>query len=942
MSKMLMAYRDYATLNAQGAPFQELKQRGAQRVSLHQKALRDKIRKLDEIGIEALVCELLIYSREKNSPHVLKHHFLNNHLEQCFAGFWTGHGVDQWDFVFHEELASIVKQVEAKARILLEAELREELEKKQQEKEKEQKERTVPVHLFKRPDSTVDYPIKGNAKSIDLSAKVQIYLTRRREELFRYYRDRCGFHEIWNVSDNTREKVSIEKYKMDRLIRFGRVGREALPRILPRQIVTIGHAKPLTILAFSDYRIHDIESLIRYLEKVKKKPDIILYAGDDVSRFGPVPLEYLSACAAEDSESLIIPSLHYDNRFVVSPAYGFVLRLSKLLDHQDEAGKKLLLIWNTVHSFYEDHKAKSIESVESLSRILASGLEVKIGEIGRHKERKVSIVESSSGTEICRIRMDDAGKLDQERESSYHAFYAMYTGKKLAKLRYLKLGVDDNYVYYYVPSPDQPSYNVFEKLSQYAEYGLAAILGNDDDRVTRVWIHGKKVYELHTSLLKIGPFLIVGLEGSPCGLGQSGEYLETDVKLRLEFAKRKLEDKDLMVVVSHAPPRGILDRALRWGERPIGSIALKDFLEEEDKVRLILCGHVHSCGGKYEKLNETTVVNVSSHDDCYSRANLAWITIEPDGNVSTEMVQLPSKLEQMFSEKDSDIMSRLANECWLSRQESELFIDSARKYGQRFFDCLTEMTTVKLRYGLPWKLVIALLKHEITKTDQISDEIFERLSHDVTGIYRVHLNKAWIKFKREKAEDAIYLIRELPLTSDRQVVAFDTEYNQTMGALYGFLDLTDGTVSQYWFDEKEKAAEYIAEKEKKDCIFIHWGGNDKRIVEGELGRTPPTFNLLYFCQTSLVAPMTSTMLKDVHDALCGHSEDKWWKSFFYGIDGLQKLGLCNRIFANPTETSLRKTLAEANKSDLVALHKTLKRLKQIPVRHSLNQPTEVG
>jgi hypothetical protein len=50
------------------------------------------------------------------------------------------------------------------------------------------------------------------------------------------------------------------------------------------------------------------------------------------------------------------------------------------------------------------------------------------------------------------------------------------------------------------------------------------------------------------------------------------------------------------------------------------------------------------------------------------------------------------------------------------------------------------------------------------------------------------------------------------------------------------------------------------------------------LLLNELGVNPQTFNLLYFCQTSLVAPIDSTTLKDVHDALCGHVEDEWWKS----------------------------------------------------------------
>ena len=41
----------------------------------------------------------------------------------------------------------------------------------------------------------------------------------------------------------------------------------------------------LKILAFSDYRVQNIELLIEFLQKMRTKPDLILYGGDDVDRF---------------------------------------------------------------------------------------------------------------------------------------------------------------------------------------------------------------------------------------------------------------------------------------------------------------------------------------------------------------------------------------------------------------------------------------------------------------------------------------------------------------------------------------------------------------------------------------------------------------------------------------------------------------------------------
>ncbi|MEM3478513.1 MAG: hypothetical protein QXV74_00520, partial [Candidatus Bathyarchaeia archaeon] len=69
------------------------------------------------------------------------------------------------------------------------------------------------------------------------------------------------------------------------------------------------------------------------------------------------------------------------------------------------------------------------------------------------------------------------------------------------------------------------------------------------------------------------------------------------------------------------------------GDRAIGSLALRDFLEECGNITFVICGHVHRCGGKCEKVNNATVANVSSHDDPFSRANIAWIVLDRNGDV---------------------------------------------------------------------------------------------------------------------------------------------------------------------------------------------------------------------------------------------------------------------------------------------------------------------
>jgi len=167
--------------------------------------------------------------------------------------------------------------------------------------------------------------------------------------------------------------------------------------------------------------------------------------------------------------------------------------------------------------------------------------------------------------------------------------------------------------------------NLFEKLASLSKYGLAAVIGNDEHPYVRSMINGRKVYNIHYTPLRIGRFLILGQEGAvavePFNPGYV-VYGEGDVKFHLTLAAKAKSPEDRIIIVSHNPPQGILDRAIRFGERSIGSRALRDFIEERNDVALVICGHVHSCGGRSEKLNKTLVVNVSSHDDPFSRGRI--------------------------------------------------------------------------------------------------------------------------------------------------------------------------------------------------------------------------------------------------------------------------------------------------------------------------------
>jgi len=60
------------------------------------------------------------------------------------------------------------------------------------------------------------------------------------------------------------------------------------------------------------------------------------------------------------------------------------------------------------------------------------------------------------------------------------------------------------------------------------------------------------------------------------------------------------------VLVSHSPPKGCLDVDGNGASR--GSTMVRDLILSK-QPELVVCGHIHACGGRTERLHRTTVVN---------------------------------------------------------------------------------------------------------------------------------------------------------------------------------------------------------------------------------------------------------------------------------------------------------------------------------------------
>jgi Icc-related predicted phosphoesterase len=181
--------------------------------------------------------------------------------------------------------------------------------------------------------------------------------------------------------------------------------------------------------------------------------------------------------------------------------------------------------------------------------------------------------------------------------------------------------------------------NLFEELARHAKYGLCAVAGNDD-KDGHAHITGDGVYAVHRNALIVGAFAVVGLEGAPRFAPGSGDNMNKGYLLYPDFVTsnqirrwKQFNDK-ILIVVSHTPPFGTLDTAMRFGTRSIGSKLLRDHMLATPNIALCVCGHVHSSGGCSARLGRCVVVNAASHDGKRDVGKIAEMVIKSDGGVS--------------------------------------------------------------------------------------------------------------------------------------------------------------------------------------------------------------------------------------------------------------------------------------------------------------------
>ena len=202
-------------------------------------------------------------------------------------------------------------------------------------------------------------------------------------------------------------------------------------------------------------------------------------------------------------------------------------------------------------------------------------------------------------------RVQDIGSLIRFVQSQRRPDLILYAGDDIRRFR-------------------QAQTNFFQRLAALSRYGLCAVAGNDDRPEVRELITGRHVFSVHSCALVLGRFAILGIEGAPIFPMRDGfdksynkgfllypePILDWHIRrwMACAFKRKKL------IVVSHTPPSGVLDFAMRFGRRNIGSRPLRQFLESSPNALLCVSGHVHSQGARSERFGNALAVNAASHD----------------------------------------------------------------------------------------------------------------------------------------------------------------------------------------------------------------------------------------------------------------------------------------------------------------------------------------
>ncbi len=456
---------------------------------------------------------------------------------------------------------------------------------------------------------------------------------------------------------------------------------------------------------------------------------------------------------------------------------------------------------------------------------------------------------------------------------------------------------------------EQDGENIFENyIANYTSFGLFGVIGNDSIPEDKKILSSNGVHDLNEEPMVADEFIFFGIEGGlkdfPFG---SVLYSEDEITNHLEgqfhdvrdFIKtegKRLEDFKL-VLVSHNPPFGVLDLAMRFGKENIGSKAILDFIKSHG-INLNICGHVHLQGGRYSKLNDSTIVNVASHDKTGSKGRIGIIDIIGD-EIEVSFIELPflegNSLLNLYSTRESTLMK-------------------LRDWG---FNNLGEIRNVTF-------------KDFILKT---------KLSRNTAK--RIYLNA------RALEENKIFLLNPFEF-DEKNVGYFDIELGQGILFLISFLNADTKKTAQFFADnntleaEKRIVIEFLEYLEKNkikklycysrikfdfhrilDRIEAHKINRNRRFEYG-LNLITDGYDIYWIIKHHIVSPSLTMKLKDLGTAF-------GYKLRQYPDVDTWNIGEFYAEYLETKDEEIAKKMFEYNEDDVLVLDHIITEMKRMDV-----------
>jgi len=327
----------------------------------------------------------------------------------------------------------------------------------------------------------------------------------------------------------------------------------------------------MKILAVSDLRTQPLDDLAEVIAETK--PDLVVYAGDDVLRLGGAPdCVHVGLAASEIEQALIGTG-----------------------DERPPRSTPQLVF----------HRERPDQATES--PIWGATVAIAVG---------------------VRMAAERLNNRPPDDEALQAHDFRRGPPRRAQRRRYLRYIACSWWVLCVSRKPRRP-----RKLITALEavpHGLAGVLGNDCRAEHRLVFDQPGFHNLHAQPLIIDGVALLGLQGAPAdpGIGYLLRGLP-ETRRHLEQQLRAAQGHP-SILVSHTPPRGVLDLAMRFGINHIGCKVVREHLDARSFAGVI-CGHVHRCGGKARTVAGTPVINIASHDGDGDPIEAAIIETGPTG-----------------------------------------------------------------------------------------------------------------------------------------------------------------------------------------------------------------------------------------------------------------------------------------------------------------------